>query len=262
MNLQEQNWINLFGYHTSEATAWYGIWTTYSTELKVIKSYQGIRKFSAHEDKTVISHQNNYTYSDGTTEEKQWQIEKEIASQPDGMIHPALESMRALSFGQGANAWMSQEFKPGNRFGCELFFQYQNWRTSVVPIYGETGDLARITQIREHLNSYPDRPPAAELQNISGNWVGEKQFMKPDLNISQESELTELQLNLNHGKNKTFFLPDRIIMNIPEKVKEGEEFELVVGKMVIDNKYKRMTVKYARDGKILQLISEVFDRKN
>ena len=50
-------------------------------------------------------------------------------------------------------------------------------------------------------------------------------------------------------------------MNIPEKVKEGEEFELVVGKMVTDNKYKRMTVKYDKDGKFKQLISEVFEEK-
>lgn len=262
MNLQEQNWINLFGSHTPEGTAWYGIWTTYSTELKVIKSYQGIRKFSANEDQTIIFHQNNYTYSDDSTEEKQWQIEKEIANQPDGIIHPALESMRYLSFGEGANIGISPELKPGYPFGGELFFQHQNWRTSVVAFYGKNGDLAIITHIREHLNSYPEQPPAAELKSISGNWVGQKQFMTPDLKISQESELTELQLDPNHGKNQTFFLPDKIIMNIPENVKQGEEFELMIGKMVTDNKYKRMTVKYDRDGKFWQLISEVFDRKN
>nr|WP_287242134.1 MULTISPECIES: DUF3598 family protein [unclassified Okeania] len=76
MNLQEQNWTNLFGNHTPEGIAWYGIWTRYSLELEVIKSFQSIRKFSANQDKTVINQQNNYTYADGSTEEKQWQIEK------------------------------------------------------------------------------------------------------------------------------------------------------------------------------------------
>ncbi|MGD1700717.1 DUF3598 family protein [Dapis sp. BLCC M229] len=61
MNLQEQNWINLFGDISPEGTAWYGIWTRYSPELEVIKSFQGIRKFSANQDKTVITHRNNYT---------------------------------------------------------------------------------------------------------------------------------------------------------------------------------------------------------
>ncbi|MDJ0553075.1 MAG: DUF3598 family protein [Microcoleaceae cyanobacterium MO_207.B10] len=262
MNLQEQNWINLFGNHTSEGTAWYGIWTRYSPELEVIKSFQGIRKFWSNEDKTVINQQNNYTYADGSTEEKKWQIEKEIANQPDGVIHSASESMRSLSLSEEANIWMCIELKIGNLFGCELFFQYQNFRTSVVSLYGENGDLGGFTQIREHLNSYPDPKPGAELKNISGNWVGKKESMTPDLQISQEPELTELDLDPTQGKNKTFFLPDGIVINVPEKVKIGEEFELVAGKMMIENKYKRMTVKYDKDGKFIQLISEIFDRKD
>ncbi|GGA56836.1 DUF3598 family protein [Okeania sp. KiyG1] len=262
MNLQEQNWTNLFGNHTPEGTAWYGIWTRYSPELEVIKSFQGIRKFSANQDKTVITHHNSYTYADGSTEEKQWQIEKEIVNKPDGIIHPAFESMRTLSFSKEAKTWMCLQLKIGNLFGCELFFQHQNFRTSVASMYGENGELAGFTQIREHLNSYPDQKPGAELKNISGNWVGQKQSMTPDLQISQEPELTELKLDPTAGKNPTFFLPDGIVINVPEKVNIGEEFELVVGKMMIENKYKRMTIKYDKDGKFIQLISEVFDRKD
>ncbi len=262
MNLQEQNWTNLFGNYSQQGTAWYGIWTRYSPELEVIKSFQGIRKFSANQDKTVINHQNNYTYADGSTEEKEWPIEKQIANQADGVIHPGLAFMRVLSCGKQANACIVPQLKIGNRFGCELFFQHQNFRTSVVSLYGENGELAGFTQIREHLNSYPDQKPGAEFKNISGNWIGQKNSMTPDLQISQEPEQTELQLDPTQGKNKTFFLPDGIVINVPETVKIGEEFELVVGKMVIENKYKRMTIKYNRDGEFIQLISEVFDRKD
>ncbi|WP_353734945.1 hypothetical protein [Okeania sp. SIO1H4] len=74
--------------------------------------------------------------------------------------------------------------------------------------------------------------------------------------------MTKLELDPTAGKNQTFFLPDGIVINVPEKVKIGEEFELVVGKMVIENKYKRMIIKYDKDGKFIQLISEVFDQKN
>ena len=262
MNLQEQNWINLFGSLAPEGTAWYGIWTRYSPNLEVINSFQGIRKFSANQDKTLITHQNNYTYADDSTEEKKWQIKKEIANQADGIIHPGLPFMRTLSFGEEVNAVISPQFKLGNRFGCELFFPYQNWRTSIVSIYEEGGNLAGITQIREHLNSYPDQPPAAELKNISGNWLGQKQSMNADLKKSLESGLTEFKLFPNQEKNKTFFLPDQIVINVPEKLKEGEVFELVAGKMVIDNKYKQMTVKYNQNGKFIELIYEVFEQKN
>ncbi|MDJ0514824.1 MAG: DUF3598 family protein [Trichodesmium sp. MO_231.B1] len=228
----------------------------------IIKSFQGIRKFWDNEDKTVINQQNNYTYADGSTEEKQWQIEKEIANQPDGVTHSASESMRVLSLSEEAKIWMCTELKIGNPFGCELFFQYQNFRTSIGVVYGENGALERFLETREHLNSYPDQKPREELKNIPGNWVVKKESMTPDLQIYQEVELTEIELDPTAGKNQTFFLPDGIVINVPETVKIGEEFELVVGKMVIENKYKRMTVKYNQDGKFIQLISEVFDRKD
>lgn len=138
------------------------------------------------------------------------------------MIHPALESMRTLSFSQEVKTWMCPQLKIGNYFGCELFFQHQNFRTSVSVIYRDNGELAKLTQIREHLNSYPDQKPGAELKNISGNWVGKKESMTPDLQISQEPEQTELELDPTAGKNQTFFLPDGIVINVPEKVNIGE----------------------------------------
>ncbi|MEB3342744.1 DUF3598 family protein [Okeania sp.] len=169
---------------------------------------------------------------------------------------------RALSCGEQANAGILPKLVSGNRFGCELFFRYENFRTSVVSIYEENGELAAFTQIREHLNSYPDEKPRAELKDISGIWVGKKRSITPDLQISQELEKIDLELDPTAGKNKTFFLPDGIVINVPEKLKIGEKFEMVVGKMMIENKYKRMTVKYNQNGEFIQLISEVFDQKN
>ncbi|ABG49824.1 conserved hypothetical protein [Trichodesmium erythraeum IMS101] len=262
MNLQEQNWINLFGDLSPEGIAWYGIWTRYSPKLEVITSFQGIRNLSANNNKTVITHRNNYTYADGSTKEIQWLLDKEIANQPDGIIHSGAESMRVLSFSEEAKTSICPQLKIENPFGCELFFQHQNFRTSVVVIYGENGELARFTQIREHLNSYPDQKPGANLNNISGNWVRKKQSMTPDLQVFQEPEMREIELNLTTGKNQTFFLPDAIVINVPQQLKIGEEFEILVGKMVIENKYKRMIVKYDKNGKFIQLISEVFDRKD
>ncbi len=151
MKAQDQNWENLFTdlISSPEGIAWYGTWTTYSPEKEVLKSYQGIREFRATEP-TVINHTNKYTYTDGNKEEKTWKIDKQTCSQADGVIHPALPSMRSLSFGQGATAGISQILEKGKRFGVELFFRYQDWRTSIVTIYEEDGNLARITQIREH----------------------------------------------------------------------------------------------------------------
>jgi Domain of unknown function (DUF3598) len=260
INLHEQNWKNLFGDFTTEERAWHGTWTSYTPEKQVIRSYQGVRRFRANEDKTVIYQTNNYTYADGSKEEKNWQIEKLIANQPDGIVHSAIPSMRALSFGEGATAWLSQELEVGKNFGMELFFRYQDWRTSVSSIYGENGDLIRITQIREYLGSFPSQPENSELENIAGYWLGKQQFMTPDLKISTVSEIPQLILDPTQGKNQIIWLSDRIILNVPRKVILGEEFVIVVGKLVAENMFKRLAVNYDESGKFTMLISEVFNQ--
>ncbi|MBD2185462.1 DUF3598 family protein [Aerosakkonema funiforme] len=261
MNSQEQNWTNLFGKITSEGIAWHGIWTRYSPEKEVLESFQGVRNFRANENKTVITHTNNYIYADGSTAEKSWQIEKETCNQPDGIMHPALLSMRALSFGQGVNAVVSKILENEEYFGVELFLQHENFRTSLTPIYGKTGDLERMTLIREQLGSFPDEKPELEVDNISGNWIGKREYMTPDLKVSPASETQQLVLDANAGKNKTFFLPDGVVVNAPKKVEFGEEFEIAAGKFVSKNEYKRLTAKYDESGKFSLLISEVFERK-
>ena len=258
MNPQEQNWLNLFGNYPSEGVAWHGIWTSYSPTQTLIKSHQGVRSFKPNENQTVIHQINNYTYSDGRTEEKHWRIEKETCNQPDGLIHPASELGRALSLGNDAQVWISQQLERGKFFGGELFFRHEDWRTSIVSVYGDNGNLERIVQIREHLNSFSNQPPAAEIENISGKWLGTKQSMTPDLKISPIEEVSQLVLDPTAGKNETIFLSDRVVVNIPKKVKLAEEFELVSGKFVADNQYKRLRVKYDKKGTFAMLISEVY----
>lgn len=260
MNAQEQNWKNLFRDRTLDSIAWHGIWTVYSPEKEIIKSFQGVRRLRANEEQTVIIHTNNYTYSDGSTAEKTWQLEKQSCNQRDGVIHPAISSMRALCFGQGATAWVSKTLETGKNFGVELFFRYKDWRTSVANIYGESGDLEKITLIREHLDSSPNtaRP---EIENLLGKWRGTKKDMNPDLNVSPAEETQALVLDPTEGKNKTFFLPDGVVVNSPERIKVGEEFEIVTGKQVSNDEYKRLTCKYDKSGALALLISELFCRE-
>src|SRR6476620_2356850 len=154
MNLSEQNWNNLFGEYTIEETAWHGCWTTYSPKQEVRNYKQAVRSFQSNSDNTVITHINRFV----NAEEKIWHIDRETCNQPDGVIHPAIPFMRALSFGAGASAWLSPRFVSGKPFGVEFFFRDGNLRTSVAIIYGEDGLLDRIIHIREHLNHFCDDP--------------------------------------------------------------------------------------------------------
>lgn len=47
-------------------------------------------------------------------------------------------------------------------------------------------------------------------------------------------------------------------MNIPKKLRVGEEFEIIAGKLVAENEYKRLTAKYNDSGAFTLLISEIF----
>ncbi|MBD0265806.1 MAG: DUF3598 family protein [Tolypothrix sp. Co-bin9] len=258
MNLQDKNWENLFGHITTEGISWHGIWTMYSPNKEIITSFKAVRRFEANEDKTVITHINKYSYSDGREEEKIWHIEKQTCNQPDGIIHPGLLSTRAVSFGEDKDAVVSKKLEAGKKFAGELFFRYEDWRTSVASVYAESGDLQTITIIREHLNSFPNGPAKAEIEKLSRKCSGRKESLNSDLQISASAENHQLVLDPTQGKNNTIFLPDGIVVNLPEKVNIGEEFELVVGKLVAENEYQRLTAQYENSGVFATLISEVF----
>ena len=259
MNLQEQHWEKLFSHLTTEDSPWYGVWNVYSPEGEIVKTSKGIRILQANEDQTVITHTNQFPSPDGSTTEKQWQIDKKNCNRPDGLLHPADESKRGLSLdGEGATAWVSQRLEPESRFAVELFLKYKNGNTSIGSIYDASGALEKILQLREQLGSFPNTPEKPQIETLSGNWLGKKECMTPDLKILTTEETQELVLDPTGGKNETFYLPDGVVVNIPKKLKVGEEFEIVAGKLISDKEYKRLTAKYDKSGAFALLISEVF----
>ena len=73
MNIKEKHWEKLFAHLTIKSDFRYGIWTIYSPTKELLKSFKGIRSLRANEDKTVITHTNQFTSPDGKTLEKEWE---------------------------------------------------------------------------------------------------------------------------------------------------------------------------------------------
>ncbi len=262
MNLQEKHWEKLFGNLTTEANPWHGIWTVYSPDQEIIRSSQGIRILQANEDKTAITHTNKFPLPDGSIQEKQWQMNKEACNQPDGLFHPADSSKRGIALaGYGSSAWVAKTLEIGSTFSVELFLKHDDCNTSIGSIYDQNGSLEKILHLREHLGSFPDIPAPAAIKELPGNWVGTKESITPDLKISEIEKITNLVLDTTLGKNQTFFLPDGVVVNIPEKLNVGEEFQIVAGKLVTENEYKRLPAKYNNSGAFALLISEVFHQE-
>jgi hypothetical protein len=254
MNNLDRNWNNLFGEYTTDETAWYGQWSVYSPEQKLIKSQQAIRSFRSNVDNTAIAHINRYIDASENVEEKTWQIERETCNQPDGVIHPAMPSMRALSFGAGATAWTSQKLIPGKPCGVELFLRDGEWRMSVAVIYGENGQLNRITHIREHIGCFSDELVSLESSIISGEWIGKKRSMSSDLSISSEEDI-QISFERISDRHKTIYLPGNTILMFSEKINVERPIQIAAGQRTTDHQLKYLTAHYATAGTFASLVS-------
>ena len=260
MNNLDNNWNNLFSEYTVDETAWHGQWATYSPNQEVINSKQVVRSFRSNLDNTVITHINHYLDANGNVvDEKTWQIERETSNQSDGVVHPAMSSMRALSFGAGATAWISQKLIPGKPFGVELFFRNGNWRSSAAIIYGENGELDRIVQIREHLGRFSNESPSFGASEISGNWIGKKCSMTSDLSVSPEEE-TQISFDQLSG-DKMISLPGGMILMLPEMATVDRPIQLAAGQRTADEQLKYLTAHYSADGQFTLLISATLQQQ-
>lgn len=254
MNNLDRNWNNLFGEYTTDETAWYGQWNTYSPEQKIIKSKQAIRSFRSNVDNTAITHTNRSIGADGNFEETTWQIDRATCNHPDGVSHPAASSMRTLAFGAGALAFMSPKLASGSACGVELFFRDREWRTSIAIIYGENGHLSHITQIREHLESFSDRLLSLESSEFSGDWIGKQRAMTPDLSISSEEEI---QLSFDNIKDRyqIVFLPSNMMAMFANSVDVDQPIQLAAAQRTADHQLQYLAAHYAADGAFSRLVS-------
>ena len=262
LDLQEQNWINLFGKYESDSPGWFGTWTYYSPEKEEVKSFQGVRCFQANSDKTVITHTNNYTFSDGSTSSKSWTLEKESCSQPDGLIHPGLPSMRTIYLSPDAVGSFTQKRQSDQSFGAELFFYAGERRTSIVQVYNEEGELEKIVQIREQWSHFPEDKPTEPLTQLSGNWTGEKQTITPDLKSSEPEKIENFSFDQTSDQNQLMSLPDGFFCSPQKSIKLGEPFQIKAGQLISEQEYKQITVEYDSSGNFVALSFEVLHRQS
>jgi hypothetical protein len=259
MNNLDKNWNKLFGEYTTDETAWYGRWTVYSPNQEVISTKQAIRSFRSNLDNTVITHINRYVDANGNAEEKIWEIDRATCNQPDGVVHPAMPFMRALSFGEGATAWIAPKFVPGKPFGGEFFFKDDKWRTSAAIVYGENGQIDRIVHIREHIGGFSDESVSEESSDDLGDWIGNQRTMTSDLSISPEEKI---QLSFNQaGDRKMILLPRGLVLMLPEQVTMDRPIQIAAAQRTADRQLKYFAAHYTAVGAFTLLISATLQQK-
>ncbi|NJO51801.1 MAG: DUF3598 family protein [Leptolyngbyaceae cyanobacterium RM2_2_4] len=254
MNNLDKNWDNLFGEYTTDETVWCGQWVTYSPDQKVTKSQRVIRSFRSNADNTVITHINRYIDASENVEEKTWQIDRETCNKSDGVVHPARPWMRALAIGANATAWTSQQLIPETPFGAQLSFKEGSWGTSAAIMYGENGQLHQILYIREHLGRFSDEALSLETLKISGNWMGKKRSMTPDLSISPEEDM-QLSFEQMGDRYKKISLPSNLILVLSERVNADQPIQIAVGQQTANHELKYLEAHYTTAGAFALLVS-------
>jgi hypothetical protein len=262
MNPQEKNWQNLFGDYNQDGTTWHALTTVYSLDLAVIRAYKFTRKFSTNADCSVIYHDNTYYLEGEQTRKQSWQLDKEKCNQGNGIFHPEAENMRAIGFDNNTSIWVAQTFREHHSFGSEIFFKQQDLRYGIIPVY-QQGTLERIVLIKEHKAHFPDTLNPDTLTNLSGYWQVKQTFVTPDLQESiTENTISGLEFNPSPGESNLYFLPEKILLQLPKTLALGQSFKIIVSQQMSDGLFVQITSDYDVDGQLEGLVSSEYERIN
>jgi hypothetical protein len=106
-----------------------------------------------------------------------------------------------LFFENGAFSQGAIQLAPFSEFGAELGLIHQNCRLRLVQLFDKTGQLNKLTLIREHLagTQPPQRPPLT-VNDLLGEWQGEAVTIYPDWR-SPKTYPVQLQLQLENPES-------------------------------------------------------------
>jgi hypothetical protein len=216
MAAQLQNWDTFIKYHVN--CDWHGIWYRYSSDVKLLESFAGVRSFHANEDGSEVTHQNYYQYQDGKTEIKTFGPYKK-------------PTIRALFLDNSFTAG-SAKIEIGSIFGFETGFRYENRRAEAITIYDESGNLQKMTFIDEQLGTPPQITTNLHPQEVSGNWQGIAKTITAELTISSPI-VTSWQPAENLAKDyQTLHLSNTVSITCPQTIAGEQDFFYVVDWLV------------------------------
>lgn len=188
-----------------------------------------------------------------------------------------------LFFENGAFSNGLIQYAPFSEFGMESGLIHKNRRLRLVQLFDDSGQLNRITLIRERLagTTTVERPPLT-IDDLLGEWTGEAVTIYPDwrspdkyptkLQIAKngDNSITQ-QLTINQGSsrqissnakiegsvlyfdgteqnNQVLLLPDGASSTSPQQIKTGKAFFLEVGWLLQPDLRQRLIRSYDDKG--------------
>ena len=198
-----------------------------------------------------------------------------------------------LFFENGAFSQGSIQLAPFSEFGAELGLIHGERRLRLVQLFDKTGQLNRLTLIRERLPgaTTAERPPLT-VDDLVGEWQGEGVTIYPDgrspdtypttLRVDKNGDELTQQLTINQGAstrnisstakiegsilyfeggpqpNQVLLLPDGGSSTSPQQVRIGKSFFLEVGWLLHRGERQRLIRQYNEKGEwsTLTLVTE------
>lgn len=200
-----------------------------------------------------------------------------------------------LFFENGAFSQGSIQLAPFSEFGAELGLINGDRRLRLVQLFDKTGQLYRLTLIREKLTgAITAERPHLKVDDLVGKWQGEAVTLYPDgqqadtypttlrvdkngdnqivqqltihqgasnRNISSTGRIEDSILYFDEGSSQTnqvLLLPDGASATSPQQVRVGQGFFLEVGWLLQPEERQRLIRRYNEKGEwsTLTLITE------
>lgn len=170
--------------------------------------------------------------------------------------------MRAIGFGNQTSIWVSKNIDDESNLGSEVFLKHDNWRYGLLTIY-KNGNLDRFVIIKENTQNFPDTVAENTITNLEGKWHLERTKVQPNLEYFTETfSHQEIDINSSVAINTNFFLPEKVLINLPKVVPIDQAFEITVGQQTGENLYRQIKIQYDSTGQLSGLISEVYTLEN
>ncbi|EDO46732.1 predicted protein [Nematostella vectensis] len=235
-----QLWEN---YTKHNARKWLGTWAMWDPNTRsLLQMYDSIRHIALSENGTKIWHQNTSIFQDGRVVDTgprngPWEYTRDLNCDEMGLIHPGrADGARAVFFNNGGGAWTVLEPRLGSAAFVEIFFPHGDIRFSSGVAYRESGDLFRMTLIREDVRSRSSEYWSSDIdvkkvtREIlpSGDFKGEERTLSAELHTNEQVDCAwgaDYWLGSSEAENEVFALPDNIFLSCPLKLFEDNSTE-------------------------------------
>ncbi len=233
-----ERWDRFVQFH---AKHWRGIWTRYNRDGSILESFDSERILMPTADGLKINHINHEKRSSKITT-KNWVHEFSIKK--NYFEFPTV----TYCLPNGALLWTTPRFSGENILNHEFFFRFgDSTRCSLTTLYNTTGELYRVTNIRESEDGVAT-PRSSETTLEADRQVAQVVLGPGYVTdcLTGEAKISSAQIPWPASEKGRceFYIPDGISVSFPLQVNSEDEMLIVVDMQLPNQQHQREQIRY------------------